>query len=103
MNALNATPSANRIHIGVFGKTNSGKSTLVNTITGQEVSIVSDVMGTTTDPVQKAMEIYPLGPCVIIDTAGYNDTTTLGAARTEKTRQMLEKTDIALLVMSMEE
>ena len=103
MTSLNATPSANRIHIGVFGKTNSGKSTLVNTLTGQEVSIVSDVMGTTTDPVQKAMEIYPLGPCVIIDTAGYNDTTTLGAARTEKTRQMLEKTDIALLVMSMEE
>ena len=103
MTSLNATPSANRIHIGVFGKTNSGKSTLVNTLTGQEVSIVSEIMGTTTDPVQKAMEIYPLGPCVIIDTAGYNDTTALGEARTEKTRQMLEKTDIALLVVSMEQ
>ena len=102
MTSLNTTPSANRIHIGVFGKTNSGKSTLVNTLTGQEVSIVSDVMGTTTDPVQKAMEIYPLGPCVIIDTAGFDDTTTLGEARTEKTRLMLEKTDLALLIMSME-
>lgn len=70
---LNETPSANRLHIGIFGKTNSGKSSFINAFSGQKVSIVADVAGTTTDPVYKAMEIYPLGPCVLIDTAGFDD------------------------------
>ena len=98
--SLTATPSANRLHIGVFGKTNSGKSSFINAFTGQEVSIVSDVKGTTTDLVQKAMEIHPLGPCVLIDTAGFDDDTTLGAARMEKTRLAAEKTDIAVILFA---
>lgn len=97
---LNETPSANRLHIGVFGKTNSGKSSFINAFTGQEVSIVSDVKGTTTDLVQKAMEIHPLGPCVLIDTAGFDDKTTLGAARMEKTRLAAEKTDVAVILFT---
>ena len=97
---LNETPSANRLHIGVFGKTNSGKSSFVNAFTGQDVSIVSDVKGTTTDLVQKAMEIHPLGPCVLIDTAGFDDETDLGAARMEKTHLAAEKTDIAVILLS---
>ena len=97
---LNETPSANRLHIGVFGKTNSGKSSFINAFTGQEVSIVSDVKGTTTDLVQKAMEIHPLGPCVLIDTAGFDDKTTLGAARIEKTRLAAEKTDVAVILFT---
>ena len=101
--SLNATPSANRLHIGIFGKVNSGKSTFLNAFTGQDVSIVSDVAGTTTDVVTKAMEIVPLGPCVFIDTAGFDDTTELGEARTEKTRQAAEKCDMAILVISMKE
>ena len=76
---LNETPSANRLHIGIFGKTNSGKSSFINAFSGQKVSIVADVAGTTTDPVYKAMEIYPLGPCVLIDTAGFDDKGELGA------------------------
>ena len=72
---MNETPSANRLHIGVFGKTNSGKSSFINAFTKQKVSIVADVAGTTTDPVYKPMEIHPLGPCVIIDTAGFDDVT----------------------------
>lgn len=99
---LNETPSANRLHIGVFGKTNSGKSSLINAFTGQEVSIVANVAGTTTDPVYKAMEIYPLGPCTIIDTAGFDDESELGARRVEKTRLAAEKTDLALIVFSAE-
>ena len=95
---LNETPSANRLHIGVFGKTNSGKSSFINALTGQSVSIVSDVAGTTTDAVTKAMEIHPLGPCVLIDTAGFDDTTILGEARKEKTRLAAEKCDIAVIV-----
>ena len=98
--SLTATPSANRLHIGIFGKTNSGKSSFINAFTGQEVSIVSDVKGTTTDLVQKAMEIHPLGPCVLIDTAGYDDETTLGAARMEKTRLAAEKSDIAVILFT---
>lgn len=98
--SLNATPSANRLHIGIFGKVNSGKSSFLNAFTGQEVSIVSDVAGTTTDVVTKAMEIAPLGPCVFIDTAGFDDTTELGEARTEKTRHAVEKCDIAILVIA---
>ena len=78
---LNETPSGNRLHIGIFGKTNSGKSSFINAFSGQKVSIVADVPGTTTDPVYKAMEIYPLGPCVLIDTAGFDDEGELGALR----------------------
>lgn len=101
--SLNATPSANRLHIGIFGKVNSGKSSFLNAFTGQEISIVSDVAGTTTDVVTKAMEIAPLGPCVFIDTAGFDDTTQLGEARVERTRQAAEKCDMAILVISMKE
>lgn len=81
---LNETPASNRLHIGFFGKRNSGKSSLINAFTGQEVSIVSDVAGTTTDPVYKAMEVHPLGPCVMIDTAGFDDEGELGAIRDGK-------------------
>ena len=97
---LNETPSANRLHIGVFGKTNSGKSSFINAFTGQEVSIVSEIKGTTTDLVQKAMEIHPLGPCVLIDTAGFDDDTQLGVARMEKTYLAAEKTDIAVILFA---
>ena len=85
MGNLNETPSANRLHIGIYGKTNSGKSSLINAVTKQEVSIVADVAGTTTDPVYKPMEIHPLGPCVIIDTAGFDDDSELGERRVENT------------------
>ncbi len=95
---LNETPRAERLHIGFFGKRNSGKSSLINGFTRQNVSIVSDVAGTTTDPVYKAMEIYPLGPCVIIDTAGFDDEGGLGESRVEKTRLAAEKTDVAVIV-----
>ena len=96
---LNETPSANRIHIGFFGKRNSGKSSLVNAVTGQDFAVVSEVKGTTTDPVQKAMELLPLGPVVIIDTPGIDDEGALGELRVRKTRQVLNKTDIAVLVI----
>ena len=98
--SLNATPSANRLHIGIFGKVNSGKSSFLNAFTGQDISIVSDVAGTTTDVVTKAMEIAPLGPCVFMDTAGFDDTTELGEIRIERTRQAIEKSDMAVLVIS---
>ena len=98
MAELNSTPNANRLHIGIFGRTNSGKSTLINIMTGQDVSIVSDVPGTTTDPVYKAMEINPLGPCVIIDTAGVEDYSVLGQRRMEKTQLAMEKADVAVIV-----
>ena len=98
--SLQQTPSANRLHIGLFGKRNSGKSSLVNALTGQNIALVSDVAGTTTDPVQKAMEIHGLGPCLFIDTAGFDDEGNLGRLRVEKTRQALEKTDLALLVFT---
>ena len=97
---LNDTPSANRLHIGVFGKTNSGKSSLINAFTGQEVSIASDIAGTTTDPVYKAMEIHPLGACTIIDTAGFDDASELVAKRVEKTKLAAEKTDVAVIVFA---
>ena len=97
---LNDTPGSNRLHIGVFGKTNSGKSSFINAFTHQEVSIVADVAGTTTDPVYKPMEISPLGPCVIIDTAGFDDTSELGERRVEKTKLAAEKADIAVIVVS---
>ena len=86
---LNQTPSANRVHIAFFGKRNAGKSSVVNAVTGQNISIVSDVKGTTTDPVQKAMELLPLGPVVIIDTPGMDDEGTVGALRVQRARQVL--------------
>lgn len=97
---LNDTPGSNRLHIGVFGKTNSGKSSFINAFTHQEISIVADIAGTTTDPVYKPMEISPLGPCVIIDTAGFDDTSELGERRVEKTKLAAEKADIAVIVVS---
>lgn len=96
--SLNSTPSSERIHIGFFGRRNSGKSSLINAITNQNLAIVSDIAGTTTDPVYKAMEILPLGPVTLIDTAGFDDTGKLGNLRTEKTFQVLNKTDIAVFV-----
>lgn len=98
MAELNTTPNANRLHIGIFGKTNSGKSSLLNVITGQSTSIVSDIAGTTTDVVYKAMEINPLGPCVLMDTAGLEDDTALGAQRVEKTQLAMDKADIGVIV-----
>lgn len=95
---LNDTPSANRTHIGFFGKRNAGKSSLVNAVTGQEMSVVSDTKGTTTDPVYKAMELLGLGPVMIIDTPGFDDVGELGALRVERTLRVLSKTDIAVLV-----
>lgn len=100
MAELNSTPNANRLHIGIFGRTNSGKSSLINLLTGQKTSIVSEVAGTTTDPVYKAMEISPLGACVIIDTPGIEDNSSLGAQRLEKTKLAMEKTDVAILVFA---
>ena len=97
--SLNNTPSANRIHIGFFGKRNAGKSSLVNAVTDQEIAVVSDIKGTTTDPVYKSMELLPLGPVMIIDTPGYEDEGDLGELRVTKTKQMLNKTDIAVLVV----
>lgn len=95
---LNNTPSGERTHIGFFGCTNAGKSSLLNAVTGQETAIVSDVSGTTTDPVFKAMEILPLGPCMIVDTPGINDDSELGEKRVQKTKRILNKCDIAVLV-----
>lgn len=100
MSNLNQTPSANRIHIGFFGKRNSGKSSLINTFVNQDVSIVSNVAGTTTDPVYKAMEIQGIGPCVLIDTAGFDDVGDLGNLRNEKTKKISEKIDLAIIIFS---
>lgn len=94
------TPRANQLHIGIFGKRNSGKSSLINALTRQQTAIVSDVAGTTADPVYKTMEIYGIGPCVFIDTAGFDDVGELGQMRVEKTKNAAEKTDIALMVFS---
>ncbi|MCR4688176.1 MAG: [FeFe] hydrogenase H-cluster maturation GTPase HydF [Saccharofermentans sp.] len=101
--SLNDTPSGERIHIGFFGRRNAGKSSLVNKITGQDLSVVSDTLGTTTDPVSKAMELLPLGPVVIIDTPGYDDVGELGAKRISKTRLILNKVDVAVLVVDLVE
>lgn len=95
---MNETPRSNRLHIGLFGKRNSGKSSLVNALTGQAASLVSEVPGTTTDPVSKAMEIHGIGPCVFIDTAGFDDEGTLGELRIGQTLRALDRTDIALMV-----
>ncbi len=99
MSGLNQTPSGERIHIGIFGRRNAGKSALINALTGQNLAIVSDVAGTTTDPVSKAMELLPLGPVMITDTPGLDDVGELGGMRVEKTRQVLAKTDIAIIVV----
>lgn len=95
---MQETPRANRLHIGLFGKRNSGKSSLINALTNQETALVSDVAGTTTDPVYKAMEIHGIGPCVFIDTAGLDDEGELGALRIRQTMRAMERTDVALLV-----
>ena len=100
---MEQTPKANRIHIGFFGRCNAGKSTLINMLTDQPVSLVSDVAGTTTDPVSKAMEILPLGPVVITDTAGIDDTTELGALRMEKTEEIVKKINLAVYVLRTDE
>ncbi len=97
---MQETPRANRLHISFFGRTNSGKSTLLNQLAGQQVSVVSDVSGTTTDPVYKSMELLPIGPVVLIDTAGLDDSTELGELRKEKTIEVMRKTDLAILVIS---
>ena len=97
--SMNSTPSGERVHIGFFGRRNAGKSSVVNAVTGQDLAVVSDVKGTTTDPVNKAMELLPLGPVMIIDTPGFDDEGELGLLRVNKTRKVLNKTDIAVLVV----
>lgn len=99
MSGMNQTPAGERVHIAFFGRRNAGKSSLVNAFTGQEMAIVSDVKGTTTDPVSKAMELLPLGPVQIIDTPGIDDEGALGELRVRRTRQVLNKTDLAILVV----
>ncbi len=98
--SINDTPRSGRLHIGIYGRRNAGKSSLINAITGHETAIVSDTAGTTTDPVYKSMEIHGLGPCVLIDTAGFDDSGPMGQLRVEKTHLALEKTDMALLVLA---
>ena len=100
---MEQTPKANRVHIGFFGRCNAGKSTLINMLTDQPVSLVSEVAGTTTDPVSKSMEILPLGPVVITDTAGIDDTTELGALRMEKTEEVVKKINLAVYVLRPDE
>ncbi len=95
---LNETPTGSRLHIAIFGRRNAGKSSLINALTNQQAAIVSEVAGTTTDPVRKSMEILPIGPVVIIDTAGIDDTGVLGEARMARTLRVLDQTDLALLV-----
>lgn len=97
--SMNDTPSANRVHIGIFGRRNVGKSSIINAVTGQNLAIVSDIKGTTTDPVSKAMELLPLGPVVLIDTPGLDDEGELGKKRIAKSYQVLNKTDLAILVL----
>ena len=96
--SLNQTPRSNRLHIGIFGKTNSGKSSLINAIAGHDVALVSEQAGTTTDPVYKSMELNTIGPVVLIDTAGFDDNTALGKEREARTRDVISKTDVALLI-----
>jgi hydrogenase maturation GTPase HydF len=99
---LNDTPSGDRVHIGFFGRRNAGKSSIVNAVTGQELAVVSEIKGTTTDPVYKAMELLPMGPVMIIDTPGFDDEGTLGELRVKKAKQVLNKTDVAVLVVDAE-
>lgn len=100
---FNSTPSANRTHIAIYGNRNAGKSSLLNAIIGQDIAIVSDVKGTTTDPVSKAMELLPFGPVVFIDTAGLDDNGSLGTLRVDKTRKIMQRTDFALLVHALDD
>lgn len=100
--SLQDTPRSNRLHIGIFGKRNSGKSSLINALTNQQIAVVSDVAGTTTDPVYKSMEIHGIGPCVFIDTAGFDDIGDIGKLRVSQTKKAMEKTDIALMLFSEE-
>ena len=95
---MNDTPKGERLHIALFGRRNAGKSSIINAITGQDLAIVSDVKGTTTDPVYKAMELLPLGPVMIVDTPGLDDEGELGAERIKKAKTVLNKTDIALVI-----
>ena len=97
---MNDTPRANRLHIGLFGRRNTGKSSMINAITGQETALVSEHPGTTTDPVYKAMELLPIGPVVFIDTAGLDDIGDLGKLRIKKTLEVMDKTDLALMIFS---
>ena len=97
-NAFNRVPQSERLHIALFGRRNVGKSSLINALTGQQIALVSDVPGTTTDPVIKSMEILPLGPCVLIDTAGFDDSGKVGDLRTERSREVIKQTDIAILI-----
>ena len=97
--SLNQTVSAERVHIGFFGLRNAGKSSLVNAVTGQKLSLVSNIKGTTTDPVKKAMELLPMGPVVIIDTPGLDDVGELGEQRVARAKQVLQQTDVAILVV----
>jgi [FeFe] hydrogenase H-cluster maturation GTPase HydF len=97
---MQETPKANRLHIAIFGRRNAGKSSLINAITGQDIALVSNVAGTTTDPVYKAMELLPLGPVVLIDTAGLDDVGEIGELRIKKTREVMDKTDLAILLFS---
>jgi [FeFe] hydrogenase H-cluster maturation GTPase HydF len=101
--ALQATPRSNRVHIGIFGLRNSGKSSLINALTNQNTAIVSDVPGTTTDPVYKSMEVHGIGPCVFVDTAGFDDIGGIGDMRVSQTQKVLEKTDIAIMVLNLAE
>lgn len=96
---MNQTPASERVHVSFFGKRNAGKSSIINAVTGQDLAIVSSVMGTTTDPVYKTMELLPLGPVMVIDTPGIDDEGELGALRVHKSYQVLNKTDIAILVI----
>lgn len=100
--SLQDTPRSNRLHIGIFGKRNSGKSSLINALTNQSIAIVSDIAGTTTDPVYKSMEIHGIGPCVFIDTAGFDDTGAIGELRISQTKKVMEKIDIAIMVFTHE-
>lgn len=97
--SLNDTPRADRLHIGIYGKRNSGKSSLINRLTGQDIALVSDAPGTTTDPVYKSMELHPIGPVVFIDTAGFDDEGELGKLRVERTKDVVSKTDVAIVVI----
>ena len=98
--SLNDTPTANRLHIGIFGRRNAGKSSFINRLSNSSIAIVSEVAGTTADLVYKSMEIHPIGPCVLIDTAGFDDEGALGTLRVAKTREAAEKSDVAILLIA---
>ena len=100
--SLNDTPRAGRLHIGIYGRRNAGKSSLINALTGQDIALVSDAPGTTTDPIYKSMELHPVGPVVFIDTAGFDDEGTLGRLRVERTAGVVDKTDVGIIVIDNE-